>query len=141
MADSFKDVMQRLGKDLVFEIVTQLKDKNKVASKKLIESVSYEYREDISTLIIWAEDYFKFVELGRKPGKQPPLSKIKQWCTYRSISESAAYPIAKKIGMFGIPPEPTLEEVLTQRQLPFEKTLEDNWHLIVSQDIDEILSK
>lgn len=49
-------------------------------------------------------DYAVFVDQGRKPGKQPPLKTIQQWCKEKGINQSAAFPIARKIGERGIKP-------------------------------------
>ena len=51
-------------------------------------------------------DYGTFVDQGRKPGKQPPISKIRQWLSIKGIPQKAAFPIAKKIGRYGIKPTP-----------------------------------
>jgi len=56
---------------------------------------------------IWALDYTEYLEDGRKPGKFPPIDKIKQWIVdkpiaYSDISlSSLAFLIARKISKEG----------------------------------------
>jgi len=56
---------------------------------------------------IWALDYTEYLEDGRKPGKFPPIDKIKQWIidkpiAYSDISlSSLAFLIARKISKEG----------------------------------------
>jgi hypothetical protein len=45
--------------------------------------------------------YGKFVDEGRRPGKMPPVKDIMEWTRLKGIPESAAYPIARKIGEKG----------------------------------------
>jgi hypothetical protein len=47
--------------------------------------------------------YSKFVDSGRRPGKQPPLRTIKSWCKSKGIPSKFAFPIARKIGERGLP--------------------------------------
>lgn len=85
-----------------------------IASGELRNSLNYKVVEKMEgyQVQILAADYFEYVEYGRRPGKIPPINKIKEWCRYRGIPQQAAFPIAKKIGKFGIDPRPILGEVL-----------------------------
>ncbi len=47
-------------------------------------------------------DYAIFVDKGRRPGKQPPLKNIREWCRRKGINQDAAFPIARAIGKRGI---------------------------------------
>ena len=49
-------------------------------------------------------DYAIFVDQGRKPGKQPPIKSIQEWCKRKGIIKEAAYPIARNVGLHGIKP-------------------------------------
>jgi hypothetical protein len=139
MAEDFENVVKKIGKEIVADIMLRLKTGGKVASKTLINSVSYQYKEDIHVLEIYAESYFRFIEDGRKSGKQPPLSKIKTWCTYKGLPQSAAFPIARKIGLFGIPPKPILSELLEARGIDYQKRLEEGWYFEVKQTVDDFI--
>ena len=45
-------------------------------------------------------DYAYFVEHGRKPGKQPPISSLTAWCARHGM-RGKEYPLARSIGKHG----------------------------------------
>lgn len=70
--------------------------------------------EDYShTIIISLEDYWKWIEHGRKPGKFPPPPKIEKWIRDKSIqprqpnitTKQLTYLIGRKIAKEGIKPK------------------------------------
>lgn len=61
---------------------------------------------DADSLSLEMPEYGIFVEYGRRPGKQPPLNIIYEWCQSKNIPVSAAFPIARKIGEEGLPAHP-----------------------------------
>ena len=76
------------------------------------------------------EDYWRFVEEGRSPGKMPPLGPIENWIKVKPVipnpqngriptTKQLAYLIARKIGREG-----------TEGQFPLKKTLESSDSLI-----------
>ena len=91
--------------DIAFDLV---KNEPKVNTKKLMKSFNPEVKQTAMgtshTLIMWAEDYFVYVDQGRKPNSTPPpVAPIKDWCRQKGIDEGLAYAIAKNIGKNGIP--------------------------------------
>ena len=91
--------------DIAFKLV---KDEPKVNTRKLMKSFNPEVKETAFgtsyTLLMWAEDYFIYVDEGRKPNSTPPpVAPIKEWCRQKGIDEGLAYAIAKGIGKNGIP--------------------------------------
>jgi hypothetical protein len=70
----------------------RLHDNIRIAAKKL---------EGKYTLVLSYPFYGKYVDEGRKPGKMPPVQDIRDWCRLKGIPQSAAFPIAKKIGEKG----------------------------------------
>lgn len=91
--------------DIAFKLV---KDEPKVNTKKLMKSFDPEVKTTAMgtsyTLLMWAEDYFIYVDKGRKPNSTPPpVAPIKEWCIQKGIDEGLAYYIAKNIGINGIP--------------------------------------
>ncbi len=106
MLDNARRLLDEWGADLVADVLAALASGNNVASGRLYNSLRHEVRESIDELAVAVveEDYGKFLDKGRRPGKQPPLDRIREWCRLRGIPERAAYPIARKIGRFGTRP-------------------------------------
>lgn len=84
--------------------------KNKLASAgksgALSDSIRYEIKVNNNSfdLLYIMNDYGKWVDEGRKPGKQPPIQVIKTWAQAKGIDQKWAYPIVRKIGRDGIKP-------------------------------------
>lgn len=67
---------------------------------------SLEVRETRWGAQIWGEDYTKYLEDGRKPGKMPPSNVIVQWLQDKfgyseAYAKKIAFPIQKKIAKEG----------------------------------------
>jgi hypothetical protein len=112
--------IRKLGVDMVNEIISVLESKDKVASGKLINSIKHEYRIDIDNieLLIKSEDYIKFLESGRRPGKYVPIKALKEWVKFKGIPEKAIYPINHKIFKFGIKPVQILKPIVDKYNKP-----------------------
>jgi len=106
--------INKYGKTLVADIIAKLKKTNASASGNLIKSLTYKLGEGIEELMVQveADDYFKYVDEGRRRGEQPPLAAIKKWVAIKGLPPASAYPIAKKIGKFGIKPKNILRDIL-----------------------------
>lgn len=95
------------------------------ASGKLQDFQTYIDLNDQRFLISFElEDYWKYVEYGRKSGKMPPISAIEDWIRVKPVipdstsgripdTRQLAFLIARKIGRDGTPP-----------QLPLKRTIE-----------------
>jgi hypothetical protein len=92
-------------------------------------------------LTVEGENYYKFVEDGRRAGGMPPLNKIKIWCRQKGIPEKAAFPIARKIGKFGISASPLLQNILSGRQLEFQKEVEQGWKIVIETNLNAIVKQ
>jgi len=86
---------------------------NSRSSGRLLNSLNYEVKSIVEgiSMDINAEDYFQYVDEGRSPGKMPNVNSIKSWCRIKGIPQSAAFPIAKNIGKFGIKPANLLADI------------------------------
>lgn len=107
-------VLGEYGEATVSSMRNILVSSGKVASGELVRSLAYEITydgQDISLEFSMAE-YGVFVDKGRKPGKMPPISSISDWLRVKGIPTSAAFPIARKIGMKGIKPTPFFESTV-----------------------------
>lgn len=75
------------------------------------------------SVVFELEDYWKYVEYGRGPGKMPPIKAIESWVRVKPIvpdsrtgkvpnTKQLAYLIARKIGRDGTPAQRPLERTL-----------------------------
>lgn len=122
--DSMRDILLSAGKD---------------ASGTLINSLRYTITYNGTDLDLEFEmvDYGIFVDQGRKPGKQPPLSAIKPWLAIRGIPEKYAFPIARNIGKRGIKATPFFQSTVDKT----EATLAEELATAYALDIDNYLQK
>lgn len=104
---------------------------NKVASGSLTKNIKSRVKYDGKWLeiILNLEDYWKYVEYGRKPGKFPPIDKIRNWIIIKPIlprplsngklptTNQLAYLISRKIATKGIKPTYALKDSITKFDL------------------------
>lgn len=119
--DNIKDIANKIL-DLYRN---ELKNKNINASSHLSNSATTDVRIEGNHLRIYfnLEDYWKYVENGRGPGKQPPPSAIEKWIRIKPIipnpingkvpsNKQLAFMIGRKIGRDGIPGKFPLQNVV-----------------------------
>lgn len=119
-------------------IVTQIRDKlleqGHLATGDLYNSITYGITKtnDIVSLSIYANDYFKWIDQGVRPGgKQPPPDKILKWVQTRGLrpkpvsgipssksklprtDRSLAFLIGRSISLRGIKPGNILSPIIT----------------------------
>ncbi len=135
-----KPVIEKFGKEIIVDLVFELLNKDAKASSTLINSLDFELSFAVNQIVlsITAEDYFRYIDEGRKPGKTPPVSKIIEWTKYKNIDSKLAFPIARKIGKFGIQPRNILLEIIKEQELKIEGKLSDDIYLTVQKKIDEL---
>ena len=91
----------------------------RILSGKLIPPINcsgliskLDLKTTLSNNVIVIETQFppeaKWVEWGRRPGKQPPAKALAEWCKKHGMP-GAEYALAKKIGKKGIAPRPFTE--------------------------------
>lgn len=99
-------LLNEWGADLVADVLAALASKNKIASGRLYKSLRLEVQDSLDelSLLVYEEDYGKYVDAGRGPGKMPPLEAIREWTRLKGIPERAAWPIARKIARVGTRP-------------------------------------
>lgn len=122
----------------------QLIDKNINASNTLSNTASTIVEVDGTTLSVSfnLEEYWKYVEYGRRPGKRPPIDAIERWIKVKPIipdpingrvptTKQLAFLISRKIGMEG-----------TKAQRPLEKAVySDSMELLINQLKNEIVGQ
>jgi hypothetical protein len=125
--ENLKKELEVFGDEYIKELTIQLIQLDKVASGRLLRSLDYEIIEKVEgqfEVIIKALDYLKFVDEGRRPGKQPPLKPILSWVKTRNIrfknkngqgflkNEQTAFIIRRSIGQKGIKKTDVLKKTL-----------------------------
>lgn len=134
--------------------------KGKNASRKLADSVEYKVTENDQafTVSLSLEEYWRYIEHGRKPGKFPPSDAILSWINVKPIlprpmmsasvsglghkntripkPEQLAYLIGRKIARDGIEPTPIM--ATTSKQV-YDQFLADI-RIALKQDIDDYFS-
>ena len=100
----------------------------KSATGNLIKSVdtSLQFSGTTINVVLNVLDYFRWVENGRKPGKFPPIAKIKQWIKDKPIipheddngrlptEEQLSFLIGRKIANEGIKPGNQLKNTVSE---------------------------
>lgn len=108
--------IQQLANGIVEQYRKVLADEGINASSTLSNTadVVVELNGDMVVISLQLEEYWKYVEYGRRPGKMPPIDNIKDWIKVKPIipdartgkipsAEQLAFLIARKIGREGIP--------------------------------------
>lgn len=97
-------ILQGLGDNIVADMKVIIELNGKMATSRLYDSLeakAFITNDEKFNLAISYLFYGKYIDEGRRPGKQPPLQAIKEWTRLKGIPESAAFPIARKIGQEG----------------------------------------
>jgi hypothetical protein len=112
--------IKKFGLSVITAQKNELQKKKGTATSKLLNSINYRFKASVEKIVVEfiSEDYGKYVDEGRKPGKYVPVSKLKEWTKAKGIPESAVFPINRKIFKFGIKPRPWISK-------PFDKNRQD----------------
>ena len=120
---------------------------------QLYRTLSYSVKmENSSWLIsISLEEYWKYIEYGRRPGKMPPLDVIEKWINVRQIIphsmtlksgktvipsvKQLSFLIARSIGQRGIQPRPFFKKSFEAAKREYLAKIEE----AIIQDIKENL--
>lgn len=130
------DVLKDFGDVLVKRYGDKLSDS--VASGQLLRTVKFSVQQGkgFFELLLHLEDYWKWIELGRSPGKWPPYWAIRQWIEVKPVipeargipkpptPEQLTFLIRRKIGRDGIRPKPYLQESINELIDAFYSALE-----------------
>lgn len=134
----------------------KLEKDGKRATGALIDNMETEIKVSGTTIsvVLNVADYYYYVENGRKPGKFPPVLKIKKWIQDKPIlphpdkngklptENQLAYLIGRKIATEGIKPGGQLKEtVQTLNNIYLQKlqaALEADFNIYQIKILDEI---
>lgn len=132
--DGILRIVQNWGNELIAQMQNRLRINKTNATSSLSQSINPEIKgtQRGYRLTVLMEDYWQYVEEGRKPGKMPPIKNIYEWIRYKrpiqdkiqqspdkiAATKSLAYVIARKIGQKGTKAQPfvtpSLKQVTTQ---------------------------
>ena len=124
-------------------IVNRYKDKiSEYSSGKLYKTIDYSItsQNDSYLVTINLEEYWKYIEKGRRAGaKMPPVEAIENWIKVRKILprpvtlksgkqrvptvKQLAYVIARSIAKEGIKPRPFMRETIEETMRDFQSKL------------------
>ena len=150
----FTNVIQFLndfGKELADKNKRNLVNDDAVASGKLLNSIRYIFNKNNTSFEISMEmaEYWKYVENGRKSGKFPPISAIREWVNVKRViprpyngklptENQLAFLIARSISKNGIRPKPIFNDTLDDAMNDFENGLEDAFTKDIENEMDKI---
>lgn len=154
--NEFKHTMKALndfGQKIVDNYRAELEACN-YQDGQLYRTLSYSVKMDNNSswlISISLEEYWRYIEYGRRPGKMPPLDVIEKWIKVKQIlprpltlkSGKSVVPtipqlsflIARKIGRDGIRPRPFFKQSFEEAKREFLHIIEE----AVLADIKESL--
>lgn len=137
-----------------FELFEKDVDATGKLSKNIVVKVKVKRRSYQVSLQL--EDYWKYIEYGRRPGKFPPIDEILNWITVKPVppienslgqapsERSLAFLISRKIAKDGIEGKHLLEasinEVLDVKLADLQTALQTDVQDIVSADLSGIFT-
>lgn len=147
-------VLNEYGNDVAELYKRNLLEDDAKASGNLINSVKYIYeqRGNSYAVSLSLNDYWKYVEYGRKPGKWPPPSAIRKWIEIKPVLprpmkngklptlNQLTYLISRKIGEEGIRPRNILEKTLEDINREYEDKISEALTLDLSNSLDEVFA-
>lgn len=148
-------VLNEYGNRLVELYKKELTDGKINASYDLYNSVRYIFDDDGKSFEIKLEleDYWKYIENGRKAGKFPPIDAISKWIEIKPVmpyplkngklptTPQLAYLIARKIGLEGIEPKPILQKSVDEIMEDIYKDIENALYKDFEKEIGFILER
>lgn len=102
----------------------------RTATGNLVNNIKpiVEINNNVYTISFSTEDYFKWAENGRRPGKFPPIEKIKEWIRVKPVlprqingklptENQLAYLISRKIALEGTKGNHLFEKTINEFDL------------------------
>jgi len=94
--------MKEIGSKTVKDAKSILKEKNKINTGKLYNSINYVIENN--KLVFKMLDYGQWVDKGRKPGKYVPVDALNKWLKQKGIDLKYSFVINRAIKRRGIKP-------------------------------------
>ena len=118
--------LEMLARKFVAAVQDEIRTKNIIDRGFLLRSIRILRPGRFERDCISSASHAPVVEYGRRPGgKFPPLIELQQWCRRHGLPMKAAFPIARKIQIYGLPPRPfwrpSVEKAEKERTLVLNK--------------------
>ena len=132
---SISQILLEFGNEVQRAMQVNLKNSKANASGELSQSINFSSTilgNKFHFVLDMGVDYWKFVDEGRKPGKQPPLNDIIRWVNTKAtfggfsrvpnirdkaVQKGLAFAIAKKIGKKGVKGNRFYSKVITDDRM------------------------
>lgn len=160
MIDLYKDLDYKGLEQIVMDFVAAYKRNLTSAGTTATGSLNESIKGKIKQKGKWIEisinlnEYWKYVEKGRKPGKFPPVDAIKEWIKIKPVlprpyngklptTDQLAYLIGRKIATKGIKPRPILQNTIDTFGLAsmLDQWIKSELERLANETITEALSE
>lgn len=150
--DNTRAVLEEYAKHIVQRYRENLAQGGRDASRKLSDTVSAEVvvGETVISVELTLQDYWYYVDNGRRAGKMPPISKIEEWIRVKPVKlypfgnnkqipspRQVAYLIARKIGREGTKGTQDLKNASENTYSTFKARLEQ----ALAEDVSDFVGK
>lgn len=132
----------------------QLEADGKVASGKLEDTASYtiQMQSGMFTVYFILQDYWKYVEHGRKAGKFPPPDAIENWIRVKRLvpravsgkvpsTKQMAFLISREIARNGIPGTKSLQKTINKEYNDVTAKIADEITRQLQEEINEEINE
>jgi len=142
-----KSFVGRTSKEMRDILKQKGKGKSRLARMNPKYFLSLEKKKDNLKVISRLPDYAIWVDKGRRPGKQPPLKVIVEWCKKYKKDPKAAYAIARNVGKKGLPathftnPMVNLNDLITKMKQEFKKATIEHVTLDIQNVFNDYIHK
>ena len=139
------------GNELADKYQRNLVNDDAIDTSKLLNSIRYIFKNNSTSFEISMEmaEYWKYVENGRKSGKFPPISAIREWVKVKPVmprpyngklptENQLAFLISRSIAKKGIRPRPIFKDSIDELMQYLEDGLEDAFTKDVEAEMDKI---
>ena len=139
------------GNELADKYQRNLVNDDAIDTSKLLNSIRYIFKNNNTSFEISKEmaEYWKYVENGRKSGKFPPISAIREWVKVKPVmprpyngklptENQLAFLISRSIAKKGIRPKPIFKDSIDDLMQYLENGLEDAFTKDVEAEMDKI---
>ena len=139
------------GNELADKYQRNLVNDDAIDTSKLLNSIRYIFKKNSTSFEISMEmaEYWKYVESGRKSGKFPPISAIREWVKVKPVmprpyngklptENQLAFLISRSIAKKGIRPKPIFKDSIDELMQYLEDGLEDAFTKDVEAEMDKI---